>query len=36
MEEKEKEEIKSAAYDPEEDITFEWAGRAEGMSFGED
>ena len=29
----EKEEKTSSAYDPEEEITFEWAGRAEGMSF---
>lgn len=37
MEEKENiAEKASSAYDPDEDVTFEWAGRAEGMSFDKD
>lgn len=27
------ESFNGSAYDPDDDITFEWAGRAEGMSF---
>lgn len=27
------ENFNGSAYDPDDDITFEWAGRAEGMSF---
>ena len=30
------EDIEGCAYDPEDGLTFEWAGRAEGMSFDED
>lgn len=33
---KEKEIDPSQAYDPEDEIVFEWAGRAEGMSFDDD
>ncbi len=37
MEEKENiKESASSAYDPDDEITFEWAGRAEGMCFDED